>query len=103
MTVAAATPRIGLPGMYKSNSAVAGSIVASALPVGDLGVRMGNDGHEPDGAEKQRPARIPVDPEHRGYSHPPCQERARADLGCLSGRQRRRFFHPLCSQRESDH
>src|SRR5713101_9366501 len=39
-----------------------------ALPVGDLSVRMRNDRHEPNGAEKQRPERIPVDPEHRSYS-----------------------------------
>jgi hypothetical protein len=42
--------------------------MASALPVGDLSVRMRNDRHEPNGAEKQRPERIPVDPEHRSYS-----------------------------------
>jgi len=28
-------------------------LMASALPVGDLSVRMRNDGHEPNGAEKQ--------------------------------------------------
>src|ERR1700694_4002424 len=42
--------------------------LASALPVGDLSVRMRNDRHEPNGAEKQRPERIPVNPEHRSYS-----------------------------------
>ena len=42
--------------------------MASALPVGDLSVRMRNDRHEPNGAEKQRPERIPADPEHRSYS-----------------------------------
>ena len=39
--------------------------MASALPAGDLGVRMRNDRHEPNRAEKQRPERIPADPEHR--------------------------------------
>jgi len=43
-------------------------MASSALPVGDLSVRMRNDRHEPNGAEKQRPERIPVDPEHRSYS-----------------------------------
>ena len=42
--------------------------MASALPVGDLSVRMRNDRHEPNGAEKQRPERIPVDPCHRSCS-----------------------------------
>jgi hypothetical protein len=44
------------------------SSMAPALPVGDLSVRMRNDRHEPNGAEKQRPESIPVDPEHRSYS-----------------------------------
>ena len=39
-----------------------------ALPVGDLSVRMRNDGHEPDGAKQQRPERIQVEPEHRSCS-----------------------------------
>ena len=39
-----------------------------ALPVGDLGIRMRNDGHEPNGAKQQRPERIPIEPEHRGRS-----------------------------------
>jgi len=43
--------------------------VASTLRVGDLSVRMRNDRHEPNGAEKQRPERIPVDPDHRSCSH----------------------------------
>jgi len=43
-------------------------MASSALPVGDLSVRMRNDRHEPNGAEKQQPERIPVDPEHRSYS-----------------------------------
>ena len=51
---------------------VSGSILeihlASALPVGDLSVRMRNDRHEPNGAEKQRPERIPVEPDHRSCS-----------------------------------
>src|ERR1700726_1498120 len=38
------------------------------LPVSDLSVWMRNDRHEPNGAEKQRPERIPVDPEHRSCS-----------------------------------
>ena len=38
------------------------------LPVGDLGIRMRNDGHEPNGAKQQRPERIPIEPEHRGRS-----------------------------------
>jgi hypothetical protein len=42
--------------------------MALALPVGDLSVRMRNDRHEPNGAEKQRPERIPVDPRHRSSS-----------------------------------
>jgi hypothetical protein len=42
--------------------------MASALPVGDLSVRMRNDRHEPNGAKNQRPERIPIDPEHRSYS-----------------------------------
>ena len=42
--------------------------MASALPVGDLSVRMRNDRHEPNGAEKQRPERIPVNPDHRSCS-----------------------------------
>jgi hypothetical protein len=42
--------------------------MASALPVGDLSVRMRNDHHEPNGVKKQRPERIPIDPEHRSYS-----------------------------------
>jgi hypothetical protein len=42
--------------------------MASGLPVGDLSVWMRNDRHEPNGAEKQRPERIPVDPEHRSCS-----------------------------------
>ena len=29
---------------------------------------MRNDRHEPNGAKKQRPERIPIDPEHRSYS-----------------------------------
>src|ERR1700716_4400817 len=51
---------------------VSGSILeihlASALPVGELSFRMRNDRHEPNGARKQRPERIPIDPEHRSYS-----------------------------------
>src|ERR1700724_4701358 len=51
---------------------VSGSILeihlASALPVGDIGVRMRNDRHKPNGTKKQRPERIPIDPEHRSYS-----------------------------------
>src|SRR5712664_4635211 len=43
-------------------------MASSALPVGDLSVRMRNDRHEPNGAKKQRPERIPIDPEHRSYS-----------------------------------
>ena len=43
-------------------------MASSALPVGDLSVRMRNDRHEPNGAEKQRPERIPVDPDHRSCS-----------------------------------
>ena len=43
-------------------------MASSALPVGDLSVRMRNDRHEPNGAEKQRPERIPADPEHRSSS-----------------------------------
>jgi hypothetical protein len=39
-----------------------------ALPVGNPSVRMRNDRHEPNGAKKQRPERIPIDPEHRSYS-----------------------------------
>jgi hypothetical protein len=42
--------------------------MASELPVGDLSVRMRNNRHEPNGAEKQRPERIPVNPEHRSCS-----------------------------------
>jgi hypothetical protein len=42
--------------------------MASALPVGDISVRMRNDRHEPNGAKKQRPERIPIDPEHRSHS-----------------------------------
>src|SRR5258706_13816798 len=42
--------------------------MASALHVGHLSVRMRNDRHEPNGAEKQRPERIPVDPEHHSCS-----------------------------------
>src|SRR5882757_8761324 len=42
--------------------------MASALPVGDLRVRMRNDRHAPNGVKKQRPERIPIDPEHRSYS-----------------------------------
>src|SRR5258705_13803657 len=42
--------------------------MASALPVGDLSVRMRNDRHEPNGVKKQRPERILIDPEHRSYS-----------------------------------
>jgi hypothetical protein len=38
--------------------------MASALHVGYRSVRMRNDRHEPNGAEKQRPERIRVDPEH---------------------------------------
>src|SRR4030088_732853 len=73
--------------------------MASPLPVGDFGVRMRNDGHEPDGAEEQRPARIPVDPVHRGYSrNPPCQERAGANLGCLSGYRRLALFTPCLAR-----
>ena len=69
--------------------------MASPLPVGDFGVRMRNDGHEPDGAEEQRPARIPVDPVHCGYSrNPPYRERAGANLGCLGRHRCGGFFHP---------
>src|SRR5258705_12712196 len=39
-----------------------------ALPVGDLGIRMRNDGHEPNGAKQQCPERIPIEPELRGRS-----------------------------------
>ena len=39
-----------------------------ALPVGNPSVRMRDDRHEPNGAKKQRPERIPIDPEHRSYS-----------------------------------
>ena len=42
--------------------------MASALGCGNFSVRMRNDRHEPDGAKKQRPERIPIDPEHRSYS-----------------------------------
>jgi len=42
--------------------------MASALPVGNLSVRMRNDRHEPNGAEKQRPERVPIDPEHGSCS-----------------------------------
>ena len=42
--------------------------MASALPVSDLSVRMRNDRHEPSGAKKYRPERIPIDPEHSSYS-----------------------------------
>src|ERR1700716_1358255 len=42
--------------------------MVSPLPVGDLSFRMRNDRHEPNGARKQRPERIPIDPEHRSYS-----------------------------------
>jgi hypothetical protein len=41
---------------------------ASTPPVGNPSVRMRNDRHEPNGAKKQRPERIPIDPEHRSYS-----------------------------------
>ena len=58
--------------------------MAVPLPVGDLGVWMRNDGHEPNGAEKQRPERIPVNPEHCSYSRNGAK-RAWADPGCLSG------------------
>jgi hypothetical protein len=43
--------------------------MASALPVGDLSVRMRNDRHEPNGVEKQRPERIRVGPDHPSCSH----------------------------------
>ena len=64
----------------------------SPLPVGDLGVRMRNDRHEPNGAKNQRPEGIPIDPEHRKAPHaalPPLIRRFRiADgLNTITGRE----------------
>jgi hypothetical protein len=41
--------------------------MASALPIDDLSVGMRNDSHD-QAALKNRPERIPIDPEHRSYS-----------------------------------
>src|SRR5882757_7634629 len=54
-----------LVGLFAS---VGDKSMASALPFGDLSVRMRNHRHELNGANTQRPERIPIDSEHRSYS-----------------------------------
>ena len=51
---------------------------ASTMRFGDLSVRMRSDGQKPNGAEKQRPKYIPVDPEHRSHSRKRHQAKAPA-------------------------
>jgi hypothetical protein len=55
----------------------------STIGFGDLSVRMRHDGQEPNGAEKQRPECIPVDPEHRSYSRKATMQNALGPTGCF--------------------